>query len=43
MRLIRFDFVDDNGDLHLCKSIADVHSNTRFGCGIYTFEKTLIT
>ena len=41
MRLIRFDFVDDNGDLHLCKSIADVSTNTQFGCGIYTFEKNL--
>ena len=41
MRLIRFDFVDDNGDLHLCKSIADVNTNNQFGCGIYTFEKNL--
>jgi len=37
MRLIRFDFVDDNGDLHLSTSIENV--NTSFGCGIYTFEK----
>jgi len=42
MRLVRFDFVDDNGDLHLSKSIEDVDINTRFGCGIYTFEKSLI-
>ena len=41
MRLIRFDFVDDNGDLHLSKSIEDVNLDTRFGCGIYTFEKVL--
>ena len=41
MRLIRFDFVDDNGDLHLSKSIEDVDVDTQFGCGIYTFEKVL--
>jgi len=39
--LIRFDFLDYNCDLHLCKSIADVNTNTQFGCGIYTFEKNL--
>ena len=39
MRLIRFDYVDDNGDLHLCKSVYDVSSKMKFGCGIYTFEK----
>ena len=41
MRLIRFDFVDDNGDLHLSKSLADIDTDTKFGCGIYTFEKVL--
>lgn len=41
MRLVRFDFVDDNGDLHLSKSIEDVNVDTRYGCGIYTFEKML--
>ena len=41
MRLIRFDFVDDNGDLHLSKSVADIDTDTQFGCGIYTFEKVL--
>lgn len=39
MRLLRFDFIDDNGDLHLCKSIED--ADTQHGCGIYTFEKVL--
>ena len=39
MRLLRFDFIDDNGDLHLYKSIEDV--DTQYGCGIYTFEKVL--
>ena len=40
MRLVRFDFVDDKGDLHLSKSITDVDANIRCGCGIYTFEKS---
>ena len=39
MRMVRFDFVDDNGDLHVSKSIEDVDPGTHFGCGIYTFEK----
>lgn len=39
MRLIRFDYVDDSGDLHLSQSVDDVPSDMRFGCGIYTFEK----
>lgn len=39
MRLVRFDFVDDNGDLHLDASTDDAVGKTRFGCGIYTFEK----
>lgn len=41
MRLIRFDYVDDNGDLHLSKSVDNVRSDIEFGCGIYTFEKVL--
>lgn len=39
MRLIRFDYVDDNGDLHLSKSIDQVPHDTQYGCGIYTFKK----
>lgn len=39
MKLIRFDFVDDDGDLHLDASIDDAVGKTKFGCGIYTFEK----
>jgi hypothetical protein len=39
MRLVRFDFIDDNGDLHLDASTDDAVGKTRFGCGIYTFEK----
>lgn len=41
MRLIRFDFVDDNGNLHLSKSVADADTYIQFGCGIYTFETVL--
>lgn len=39
MQLIRFDYVDDDGDLHLNKNIQDLQPGMRFGCGIYTFEK----
>jgi len=43
MRLVRFDFVDDNGDLHLSKSIEDVNVEISYGCGIYTFEKVPVS
>ena len=39
MKLLRFDFVDDDGDLHLNIDIAEVDPQTKYGCGIYTFEK----
>ncbi len=39
MNLVRFDYVDDNGNLHLNKKIEDVEPDISFGCGIYTFEK----
>lgn len=39
MHLIRFDYVDDDGDLHLNKNIQDLPPGMRFSCGIYTFEK----
>ena len=39
MKLVRFDYVDDLGELHLNKTLDDVKSDTKFGCGIYTFEK----
>ena len=35
--LIRFDFVDDMGDLHLDQSVESVAGY--YSCGIYTFEK----
>jgi len=39
MKLVRFDYVDDGGDLHLNASIDDVVGKIKLGCGIYTFEK----
>tara|TARA_B100001093_G_C26838731_1_gene1019547 strand:+ start:479 stop:1270 length:792 start_codon:yes stop_codon:yes gene_type:complete len=39
MVLIRFDYVDDNGDLHQDVSIDDLIDTVRYGCGIYTFKK----
>ena len=39
MELVRFDYVDDLGELHLNKTIDDVNSEVKFGCGIYTFQK----
>lgn len=41
--LVRFDFVDDSGDLHTNKQPCDaVNLNLKYGCGIYTFEKNQI-
>ena len=39
MSLVRFDYVDDGGDLHCEASIHDAIDCTRYGCGIYTFIK----
>lgn len=39
MSLVRFDFVDDDGDLHVNIDISDVDIQTKYGCGIYTFER----
>ena len=39
MKLLRFDYVDDDGDLHLHKDVNDVYSDMTYGCGIYTFQK----
>lgn len=39
MKLIRFDYVDDEGDLHLNLNINDINTEIKFGCGIYTFKK----
>jgi len=37
--LERFDYVDDNGDLHLNIDIENYKFNLEYGCGIYTFKK----
>ena len=37
--LINFDFVDDNGTLHVQKAVEDVPVGTQYGCGVYTFRK----
>lgn len=39
LRLLRFDFVDDSGDLHQNTCVSDVPAEIDFGCGIYTFER----
>ena len=39
MELIRFDWVDDNGNLHVKSNIENVGDNVKYGCGIYTFKK----
>lgn len=39
MELIRFDWVDDNGNLHQESNIENVGNNVKYGCGIYTFKK----
>ena len=38
MKLVQFDYVDDNGDLYCNSSIQDA-INEEYGCGIYTFRK----
>ena len=39
MSLVRFDYVDDHGDLHCDCSVDDATGKNEFGCGIYTFVK----
>lgn len=39
MDLIRFDYIDDNGDLHLNTEVDSAVRKTKYGCGIYTFAK----
>ena len=39
MKLIRFDYVDDVGNLHTDIEIQDVNTDIKYGCGIYTFKK----
>ena len=37
--LFRFDFVDDDGELHLDKGPSNAVGQVDYGCGIYTFKK----
>ena len=39
LKLKRFDYVDDAGDLYLNVKIADAIGKLRYGCGIYSFIK----
>lgn len=39
MKLLRFDYVDDYGDLHQDVKIETTDIKVKFGCGIYTFKK----
>ena len=39
LELVRFDMVDDNGDLHLEVGIESA-LDQRYGCGIYTFKRS---
>ena len=39
LQLERFDFVDDNGELHTNVDIITDSPNVDLGCGIYTFKR----
>lgn len=39
MKLVRFDYIDDNGDLHINSDVKAINNEIKFGCGIYTFER----
>lgn len=39
MKMTRFDYVDDSGRLHLDVAVEDAIGRTKYGCGIYTFQK----
>ena len=39
LKLINFDYVDDNGDLHTNRDITEVIDKITYGLGIYTFKK----
>ncbi len=41
IELKRFDYVDDNGDLHRNVSLLNQSLKIEYGCGIYTFEKSI--
>jgi SAM-dependent methyltransferase len=39
LKLVRFDYVDDAGDLHQNVNLNTENIIAQYGCGIYTFEK----
>tara|TARA_B100000212_G_C27382871_1_gene537909 strand:- start:3841 stop:4458 length:618 start_codon:yes stop_codon:yes gene_type:complete len=39
MDLVRFDYLNDDGDLILNANLEDDYSHLVYGCGIYTFKK----
>ena len=39
IQLIRFDYVDDIGELHVDEDIESANLDFAYGCGIYTFKK----
>ena len=39
LKLERFDYVDDAGDLHKNVNLGDTQIDVEYGCGIYTFKK----
>jgi len=41
LKLIKFDYVDDQGNLHLDGKTEDAVDKFIMGCGIYTFQKNL--
>jgi hypothetical protein len=39
LELLRFDYVDDAGDIHNNVDLASNKIDVNYGCGIYTFKK----
>ena len=39
LSLLRFDYIDDDGDVYLDVKIKNAIDKTTYGCGIYTFQK----
>ena len=39
LQLVRFDYIDENGELKLNRKLKEFLSKNKYGCGIYTFKK----
>ena len=39
LHLVRFDYIDEEGDLKLKRKFEEFLSNNKYGCGIYIFKK----